>query len=83
MAREVTVTRTTTETISVPEASELRITCDTNGPGGDPPNRGFVVVDGEQLCYTDELPDGGNLVYEALRAAVYAKYCEKLGVPST
>lgn len=81
MAREITVTKTTTETITVPELDELRLEFSTNGPGGEPPNRGIVIVNGEQLCYADELPNGGNLTFEVLRQAVYAMFCEKLGVP--
>lgn len=78
--RTVTVRQTTETTIQVPDLYDMSIGLTDSGPGGDPPNRGVITVDGVQLCYADELSAAGLAAFQVLRAEVYAKRLTQLGV---
>ncbi len=76
----VEVTTLTTHTIEVADMHDLTIGLTDSGPGGEPPNRGVITVNGEQLCYADELTPAAFAAFGTLRAELYAKYLTKLGV---
>jgi hypothetical protein len=72
--RTVIVTRTTTETIQVPDVFDLSIGLGDSGPGGDPPHAGFITVDGVQLCTVAELSPAAAAAFATLRAEIYQRF---------
>jgi len=81
--RTVQITRTSTETVQIPDVYDLTIGLGDSGPGGDPPHAGFITVDGIQLCRVVDLTPAAAAAFGVLRAEVYQRYLEAQGLVDT